>query len=144
MWIYNILKIRDLFNNNCIIISITHKTSTFIHITNSAFLFSFVVIYYIKPDWTQTPLDEFGAPYIVARHKETRHDTWDGHGEWAAYLCPCTRSLPETHYFLLMDKRTYSVVCRGAYRRQAKEPGWWWLELPQQDEFNIHIEGPTV
>jgi Reverse transcriptase (RNA-dependent DNA polymerase) len=95
----------------------------------------------VMPDWNRTPLDDFGAPYIVAKPKETRVGTWDGHGEWAAYLCPCHSSTPEVHYFVLMDRNHYLVVRRGAYRRVADVPDQWWLNLPDNSELDIHIQG---
>lgn len=98
----------------------------------------------VKPDWARTPLADFGAPFIVAKHKETRQSTWDGHGEWAAYLCPCLDSLPEVHFFLLMQRNRYQVVRRGAYRHQATVPDQWWLDLPDQSRLQISVESGNV
>ena len=65
----------------------------------------------VEPDWAKTPLDDFGAPYIVWESKDQREHTFSPSGEWAAYLCPCMDSLPEVHYFLTFhSKDKYTVV----------------------------------
>jgi hypothetical protein len=67
----------------------------------------------VHPDCNRNPIDDFGAPYLVWESKDQRENTFSASGQWAAYLCPSTDSLPEVYYFLIMrGKGLYSVVLR--------------------------------
>jgi len=93
----------------------------------------------VRPDWDRLPIDDFGAPYAVWLSPEERDNALSPHGALAAYLCPCTRSVYDTHYFLLMDRTGHRVVRRGTYKRLAEVPAEW-RSIRQDTAIEVTIE----
>ena len=92
------------------------------------------------PDWNRLPIGIFGAPYAVLLDKNSQRDwKFDKHACVAAYLCPDSRGVVDTHYFYRMDTKT--VIRRCQYKALSAIPTEWKDSRPDVN-INIKYEEP--
>ena len=88
------------------------------------------------PDWNRLPIGVFGAPYAVLLDKDSQREwKFDSHACIAAYLCPDTRGVVDTHFFYRLDVKT--VIRRCQYRALKDYPEEWKSSKP---DVNIKIK----